>query len=56
MEHVEEKVFEKIKQIVSYNTLLAFFLNKQFKIHTNASDFQLEVVIIQGVKLSLSTA
>ena len=45
---VEQKAFKDINQIVAHNTLLAYpYFNKLFEIYTNASDFQLGVVIIQ---------
>ena len=49
---VEQKSSEEINQILASNTLLAYpDFNKQYYIHTNASDFQLGVVIIQEGKL-----
>ena len=49
---VEQKVFDKIKQIVACNTLLIYpYSNKYFDKHTDASDFQLGSVIIQYGKL-----
>ena len=48
---VEQDVFDKIKRIVARNTLLNYpDFNENFKIHTNASAFQLGVVISQKVK------
>ena len=48
---VEQDVFDKIKRIVARNTLLNYpDFNENFKIHTNASEFQLGVVISQKVK------
>ena len=45
---VEKYAFEKIKQIVARDTLLTYpDFNKTFKTHTNASVFQLVLVIIQ---------
>ena len=42
---------EKIKRIVDRDTLLTYpVFNETFKIHTNASAFQLGAVIIQKVK------
>ena len=43
---------DEIKWIVARNDLLAYpDFNEEFKIHTNASDFQLGVVINQNGKL-----
>ena len=43
--------FKKIKRIVARNTLLTYwYFNKAFKVHTNASMFQLEAVISHKVK------
>ena len=45
---VEQKPFDEVKGIVENNTLLAYpDFNNKFGIHTNASDFQLGVLIIQ---------
>ena len=41
----EQDVFDKIKHIVACDTLLTF--NETFKIHINASAFQLGAVISQ---------
>ena len=39
---VEQDAFDKIKQIVAHNTLLSYSsFNETFKIHTDASAFQL---------------
>ena len=49
--HVKQYVFDKTKRIVARDTLLTYpYLNEIFKIHTNASTFQLGAVIIQKVK------
>ena len=46
-----EDAFKEIKRIVACNTLLEYpDFNKEFKIHTNASDFELGSVIIQKGK------
>ena len=48
---VEQKSSDKIKWIFSRDTLLIYTdFNKLFDIHTDASKFQLKVVIIQNVK------
>ena len=48
---VEQKTFDEIKRIVVCDTLLIYpYFNKYFDIHTDASDFQLEAVIIQDGK------
>ena len=48
----EKNYVDKIKCIVARNTLLTYpDFNETFKIHTNASAFQLGVVISQKVKL-----
>ena len=45
---VKKYAFKKIKQIVACDTLLTYpYFNKAFKIHTDASVFQLGAVIIQ---------
>ena len=50
--NVEQDAFNKIEWIVSHNTLLTYlYFNETFKIHTNASSFQLGAVIRQKVKL-----
>ena len=42
-----------MKKIVARNTSLAYlYFNENFKIHTNASDFQLGEIIIQKGKLT----
>ena len=44
----EQDTFDKIKRIVARNTLLTYlYFNETFKIHTDASAFQLGAVIIQ---------
>ena len=48
----EQYAFVKIKQIVAHNNLLTYqYFNETFKIHTNASTFQLGVVITQKRKI-----
>ena len=48
---VEHDAYGKIKRIVARDTLLTYpDLNETFKIHTNASAFQLGAVISQKVK------
>ena len=48
---VKQYAFDKIKRIVARDTLLTYpDFNETFKIHTNASAFQLGVVIIQKGK------
>ena len=43
---IEQDALEEIKRIVACDNLLAYLgFNKEFKIHTNASDLQLEAVI-----------
>ena len=45
---VKQKFFDGFKRIVILNTLLDYpDFNNQFEIHTNNSDFQLGLVIIQ---------
>ena len=47
----EKKAFNKIKRIVAHNNLLTYpAFNERFDIHTDASGFQLEAVIIQNGK------
>ena len=47
----EQDAFEKIKRIMAHNTLLTYpDFNETFKIHTNASAFQLGAVISQKGK------
>ena len=47
----EQQAFDKIKQIVACNILLIYpDFNERFDIYTDASDFQLGVVIIQNGK------
>ena len=44
---VKQDAFERIKQIVARDTLLTYpCLNEIFKIHTDASAFQLVAVIV----------
>jgi len=46
-----QKAFEEIKDIISRETLLSFpDFNKEFHIHTDASDYQLGAVIMQENK------
>ena len=48
---VEQKVFDEIKWRVARSTLLIYeYFNKQFDIHTDAIEFQLEEVITQDGK------
>ena len=48
---IEKYAFNKIKWIMARVTLLTYpGFNETFKIHTNASYFQLGVVIIQNLK------
>ena len=48
---IKQDVFNEIKRIVACDNLLAYpHFNEVFKVHTNASDFQLEAVIIHKVK------
>ena len=48
---VEQNAFNKIKQIVTHNTLLIYlYFNKCFDIHTYDSNFQLGAVISQNGK------
>ena len=48
---VKQDAFDKIKRIVARNTLLNYpGFNEEFKIHTDASTFQLGAVVIQKVK------
>ena len=50
--YVEQKEFDKIKQIFACDTLLIYTdFNEHFYIHTDASDFQLGAVIRQNGKL-----
>ena len=45
---LEQDAFDKIKWIVTRNTLLTYpDFNETFKIHTNANAFQFEAVISQ---------
>ena len=46
MVKTEQDAFEEIKQIVSHDTLLYYsYFNKEFKINTDARDFQMGEVI-----------
>ena len=48
---VEQDAFDEIKRIVSWDTLLTYpEFNEIFKMHTDASAFQLEAVISQKGK------
>ena len=48
---VEQEYFDKVKRIVARDTLLTYpDFNKSFKIHTDASAFQLGGVISQKCK------
>ena len=48
---VQQDEFDEIKRIVARDTLLIYpYFNKISKIHTNASAFQIGVVIIQKVE------
>ena len=48
---VEQDYFYKIKRIVACNTLLTYpYFNEAFKIHTDASAFQLGAVMSHKVK------
>ena len=48
---VKQKVFKQIEQIVSRNILLAYpDINEELKTHTDASNFQLGVVISKEFK------
>ena len=48
---MEQKSFDDIKRAVAYDNLLAYTdLNKTFDIRMDASNYQLETVIIQGGK------
>ena len=45
---IEQYAFDEIKWIVARNSLSSYlYFNKQFKVYTNASNFQLGAVIIQ---------
>ena len=45
---VEQDAFDEINRIVAHNTLLTYpYFNETFKIHTDASVFQLGAVISQ---------
>ncbi len=47
----QQKSFNKLKKIISKETLLAFpDFNKEFHVYTDASDYQMGVVIMQGKK------
>ena len=48
----KKKTFNEIKRIVAHDNLLTYTeFNKEFKIHTDDSDFKLGAVIIHKVKL-----
>ena len=48
---VEQDAFDKIKMIVSRDTLLTYpDFNGTFKVHINAREFQIGVIIIQKSK------
>ena len=48
---VEQYNFDKIKRIVAHDTLSTYpYFNETFQIHTDASAFQLGVVIVQNGK------
>ena len=48
---IRQKLFEDIKRIADCATLLSYTnFNTEFKIHTNARNFQLVVFINQDVK------
>ena len=50
--HVEKNSFDDIKYAVALKNLLSYpYFDKQSDIHTDASDFQLGVKIIQEGKL-----
>ena len=49
---VAQDAFDKIKHILAFDTLLTYpDFNENFKIHTDASAFQLRAFIIHKVKL-----
>ena len=49
---IEQYAFDEIKRIVARGDLLAYLdFDEEFKIHTDASNFQLGAVIIQKGKL-----
>ena len=48
---IEQDAFEEIERIVGCNNLLAYtYFNEEFRIHTDASNFQLVEVIKQNGK------
>ena len=48
---VEQTAFDKVKRVISKETLLAYpDFNEEFEIHTDASDYQLGAVISQKGK------
>ena len=48
---IKQDSFDEIKRIVDRDTLITYTdFNEEFKIHTNASDFQLGAVISQKGK------
>ena len=49
--NIHQKAFEDIKKVISREVLLSYAdFNKLFKIHTDASDYQLGSVILQNNK------
>ena len=50
---IEQKLFDKFKRFMDFNTILAYpNFNKQFDISTDTGNLQLGKVIIQEVKLT----
>ena len=50
----EQDYFSKIKRIVACSTLLTYLdFNEEFKIHTDAGDFQLGAFIVLNLNQSL---
>ena len=48
MTKIEQYAFDEIKRIMAHDNLSDYpYFNETFTIHTNASDFQLGLVIIQ---------
>ena len=46
---IEQDAFKLSKRVVAHDTLSAYpYFNEEFKIHTDASNFQLGVVIHNG--------